>query len=158
VQFDRGVPTVIDRVIQQAVLQRLQPLWDPTFSEHSYGFRAERSAHQAVEQAQAYVTDGYRFVVDIDLAKFFDRVNHDRLMARMAARVSDRRVLRLVRSYLTAGVLADGLFEASQEGTPQGGPLSPLLSNLVLDELDRELERRGHRFVRYADDCVPRTH
>jgi len=144
---------VIDRVIQQAVLQRLQPLWDPTFSEHSYGFRPERSAHQAVEQAQAYVTEGYRFVIDIDLAKFFDRVNHDRLMARMAARVSDRRVLRLVRSYLTAGVLADGLFEASQEGTPQGGPLSPLLSNLVLDELDRELERRGHRFVRYADDC-----
>jgi len=143
----------VDRVIQQAVLQRLQPLWDPTFSEHSYGFRPERSAHQAVEQAQAYVTEGYRFVVDIDLAKFFDRVNHDRLMARMAARVSDRRVLRLVRSYLTAGVLADGLFEASQEGTPQGGPLSPLLSNLVLDELDRELERRRHRFVRYADDC-----
>jgi len=122
-----GIPTVIDRVIQQAVLQRLQPLWDPIFSEHSYGFRPERSAHQAVEQAQAYVTEGYRFVVDIDLAKFFDRVNHDRLMARMAARVSDRRVLRLVRSYLTAGVLADGLFEASQEGTPQGGPLSPLL-------------------------------
>jgi RNA-directed DNA polymerase len=144
---------VIDRVIQQAVLQRLQPLWDPTFSEHSYGFRPERSAHQAVAQAQAYVTEGYQFVVDIDLAKFFDRVNHDRLMARMAARVSDRRVLRLVRSYLTAGVLADGLFKASQEGTPQGGPLSPLLSNLVLDELDRELERRGHRFVRYADDC-----
>src|SRR5512142_442711 len=129
-----GIPTVIDRVIQQAVLQRLQPLWDPTFSEHSYGFRPGRSAHQAV-------------------AKFFYRVNHDRLMARMVARVSDRRVLRLVRSYLTAGVLADGLFESSQEGTPQGGPLSPLLSNLVLDELDRELERRGHRFVRYADDC-----
>ncbi len=148
-----GIPTVIDRVIQQAVLQRLQPLWDPTFSEHSYGFRPGRSAHQAVAQAQAYVTEGYQFVVDIDLAKFFDRVNHDRLMARMAARVFDRRVLRLVRSYLTAGVLADGLFEASQEGTPQGGPLSPLLSNLVLDELDRELERRGHRFVRYADDC-----
>ena len=153
-----GIPTVIDRVIQQAVLQRLQPLWDPTFSEHSYGFRPERSAHQAVAQAQAYVTKGYQFVVDIDLAKFFDRVNHDKLMARMAARVPDRRVLRLVRSYLTAGVLADGLFEASQEGMPQGGPLSPLLSNLVLDELDRELERRGHRFVRYADDCVPRTH
>src|ERR1700760_1910284 len=148
-----GIPTVTDRVIQQAVLQRLQPLWDPTFSEHSYGFRPGRSAHQAGAQAQAHVTEGYRFVVDIDLAKFFDRVNHDRLMAGMAARVSDRRVLRLVRSYLTAGVLADGLFEASQEGTPQGGPLSPLLSNLALDELDRELERRGHRFVRYADDC-----
>src|SRR6266700_6296960 len=148
-----GIPTVIDRVIQQAVLQRLQPRWDPTFSEHSYGFRPGRSAHQAVAQAQAYVIDGYRFVVDIDLAKFFDRVNHDRLMAAVAARVSDRRVLRLIRGYLTAGVLDGGLFEESREGTPQGGPLSPLLSNLVLDELDRELERRGHRFVRYADDC-----
>jgi RNA-directed DNA polymerase len=148
-----GIPTVIDRVIQQAVLQRLQPQWDPTFSEHSYGFRPGRSAHQAVAQAQAYVIEGYRFVVDIDLAKFFDRVNHDRLMARVAARVSDRRVLRLLRGYLTAGVLDGGLFEESREGTPQGGPLSPLLSNLVLDELDRELERRGHRFVRYADDC-----
>jgi len=150
---DLGIPTVIDRVIQQAVLQQLQPLWDPTFSEHSYGFRPGRSAHQAVAQAQAYVSQGHRIVVDIDLAKFFDRVNHDRLMAAVAARVSDRRVLRLIRSYLTAGVLANGLFEASREGTPQGGPLSPLLSNLVLDELDRELEHRGHRFVRYADDC-----
>jgi RNA-directed DNA polymerase len=148
-----GIPTVIDRVIQQAVLQRLQPRWDPTFSEHSYGFRPGRSAHQAVAQAQAYVIEGYRFVVDIDLAKFFDRVNHDRLLAAVAARVSDRRVLRLIRGYLTAGVLDGGLFEESREGTPQGGPLSPLLSNLVLDELDRELERRGHRFVRYADDC-----
>ena len=148
-----GIPTVIDRVIQQAVLQRLQPQCDPTFSEHSYGFRPGRSAHQAVAQAQAYVIEGYRFVVDIDLAKFFDRVNHDRLMAAVAARVSDRRVLRLIRGYLTAGVLDGGLFEESREGTPQGGPLSPLLSNLVLDELDRELERRGHRFVRYADDC-----
>jgi len=148
-----GIPTVIDRVIQQAVLQRLQPQWDPTFSEHSYGFRPGRSAHQAVAQAQAFVIAGYRFVVDIDLAKFFDRVNHDRLMAAVAARVSDRRVLRLIRGYLRAGVLNGGLFEESGEGTPQGGPLSPLLSNLVLDELDRELERRGHRFVRYADDC-----
>jgi RNA-directed DNA polymerase len=148
-----GIPTVIDRVIQQAILQRLQPLWDPTFSSASYGFRPGRSAHQAVAQAQAYVIEGYRFVVDIDLAKFFDRVNHDRLMAAVAARVSDRRLLRLIRSYLTAGVLDNGLFEDSREGTPQGGPLSPLLSNLVLDELDRELERRGHRFVRYADDC-----
>lgn len=148
-----GIPIVIDRVIQQAVLQRLQPLWDPTFSEHSFGFRPGRSAHQAVAQAQAYVIAGYQFVVDLDLAKFFDRVNHDRLMAAVAARVSDRRILRLIRRYLTAGVLNNGLFEASREGTPQGGPLSPLLSNLVLDELDRELERRGHRFVRYADDC-----
>jgi RNA-directed DNA polymerase len=150
---DLGIPTVIDRVIQQAVLQQLQPLWDLTFSEHSYGFRPGRSAHQAVAQAQAYVSQGYRIVVDIDLAKFFDRVNHDRLMAAVAVRLSDRRVLRLLRSYLTAGVLADGVVAASREGTPQGGPLSPLLSNLVLDELDRELERRGHRFVRYADDC-----
>ena len=148
-----GIPTVIDRVIQQALLQRLQPQWDPTFSEHSYGFRPGRSAHQAVAQAQAYVIEGYWFVVDLDLAKFFDRVNHDRLMAAVAERVSDRRVLRLIRGYLTAGVLDGGLFEESREGTPQGGPLSPLLSNLVLDELDRELDRRGHRFVRYADDC-----
>jgi len=148
-----GIPTVIDRMIQQAILQQLQPLWDPTFSEHSYGFRPGRSAHQAVAQTQAYVIEGYRFVVDIDLAKFFDRVNHDRLMAAVAARVADRRLLRLIRSFLTAGVLNNGVFEDSREGTPQGGPLSPLLSNLVLDELDRELERRGHRFVRYADDC-----
>src|SRR3954465_5290858 len=148
-----GIPTVIDRMIQQAVLQRPQPLGAPTFSEHSYGFRPGRSAHQAVAQAQAYVIDGYRFVVDIDLAQFFDRVNHDRLVAAVAARVSDRRVLRLIRSYLTAGVLDNGLFESSREGAPQGGPLSPLLSNLVLDELDRELGGRGHRFVRYADDC-----
>jgi RNA-directed DNA polymerase len=148
-----GIPTVLDRVIQQAVLQQLQPLWDPTFSQHSYGFRPGRSAHQAVRQAQAHVLAGYGYVVDIDLAKFFDRVNHDRLMTAVAARLSDRRVLRLIRSFLTAGVLCNGLVEVSLEGTPQGGPLSPLLSNLVLDELDRELERRGHRFVRYADDC-----
>src|SRR5215831_2154440 len=150
---DLGIPTAIDRVIQQAVLQRLQPLWDPTFSEHSFGFRPGRSAHQAVAKAQSFVAEGHRFVVDIDLSKFFDRVNHDRLMARLAARVTDRRVLVLIRSFLTAGVMDEGVFEASEEGTPQGGPLSPLLSNIVLDELDRELERRGHRFVRYADDC-----
>jgi len=148
-----GIPTVIDRVIQQAVLQRLQPLWDPTFSEYSFGFRPGRNAHQAVARAQAYVIEGYGHVVDIDLAKFFDRVDHDRLMARIAARVGDPRVLRLIRGFLRAGVLDGGTFEESWEGTPQGGPLSPLLSNLVLDELDRELERRGHRFVRYADDC-----
>ncbi len=150
---DLGIPAVIDRVIQQAVLQQLQPLWDPTFSEHSYGFRPGRSAHQAVAQAQAYVAAGFNYVVDLDLAKFFDRVNHDRLMAAVAARIPDRRVLRLIRSYLTAGVLHGGLVEASKAGVPQGGPLSPLLSNLVLDELDQELERRGHRFARYADDC-----
>ena len=153
-----GIPCVVDRVIQQAILQRLQPLWDPTFSEHSYGFRPGRSAHQAVAQAQAYVIEGHHFVVDLDLAKFFDRVHHDRLVAAVAARISDRRVVRVIRAYLTAGVLDGGLFEESREGVPQGGPLSPLLSNLVLDELDRELERRGHRFVRYADDCVPRTY
>src|SRR3954451_24153478 len=148
-----GIPTVLDRLIQQAILQVLQGRWDPTFSEYSYGFRPGRSPHQAVAQAQSYVVAGYQFVVDIDLAKFFDRVHHDRGIAAVAARVSDRRLLRLIRPYLTVGVLDNGLFEASLEGVPQGGPLSPLLSNLVLDELDRELERRGHRFVRYADDC-----
>ena len=136
-----GIPTVIDGVIQQAILLELQPLWDPTFSEHSYGFRPGRSAHQAVAQAQAYIIEGYRLVVDIELAKFLDRVNHDRLMAAVAVRVTDRRLLRLIRNYLTAGALDDGLVEDRREGTPQGGPLSPLLSNLVLDELDRELER-----------------
>jgi RNA-directed DNA polymerase len=131
-------------------------LGDPTFSEHSYGFRPGRSAHQAVAQAQADITEGYRFVVDSDLAKFFDRVNHDRLMARVAARISDRRVLRVIRSYLTARVLNNGLLEDSREGTRQGGPLSPLLLNLVLDELDHEIEGRGQRFVRCADDCTDR--
>jgi RNA-directed DNA polymerase len=148
-----GIPTVIDRVIQQAILQRLQPAWDATFSTASYGFRPGRSAHEAVTAAQAYVAAGYEFVVDIDLAKFFDRVNHDRLMARVAERISDKRVLRLIRAFLTAGALDGGVFEHSREGAPQGGPLSPLLSNLVLDELDRELERRRLAFVRYADDC-----
>ncbi|MDA1095004.1 MAG: group II intron reverse transcriptase/maturase [Acidobacteria bacterium] len=147
-----GVPCVVDRLIQQAVLQVLQPQWDPTFSEHSYGFRPGRSAHQAVAQAQAYIADGYDVVVDLDLEKFFDRVNQDRLMARVAGRVSDKRVLTLIRACLRAGVLEDGLVRPTEEGTPQGGPLSPLLSNLVLDELDKELERRGHRFCRYADD------
>jgi RNA-directed DNA polymerase len=148
-----GIPTVIDRMIQQAILQRLQPEWDATFSEHSFGFRPGRSAHQAVAAAQAYVMAGHEHVVDIDLAKFFDRVDHDRLMAQVAKRVADKRVLRLIRGFLTAGALDNGTFEDSREGTPQGGPLSPLLSNLVLDELDRELERRGLAFVRYADDC-----
>jgi RNA-directed DNA polymerase len=148
-----GVPTVLDRFIQQAVLQVLQKRWDETFSEHSYGFRPGRSAHQAVARAQQYVTEGYGWVVDLDLEKFFDRVCHDQLMARIAKRVSDKRMLKLIRGFLTAGVMEDGLVSAVDEGTPQGGPLSPLLSNIVLDELDRELERRGHRFVRYADDC-----
>jgi RNA-directed DNA polymerase len=148
-----GIPTVLDRFVQQAVLQVLQPRWDPTFSEHSYGFRPERSAHQAVTKAQQYVAEGYAWVVDLDLEKFFDRVNHDRLMAAVARRVSDKRMLKLIRSLLTAGVMELGLVSPIDEGTPQGGPLSPLLSNLILDEFDRELEKRGHRFVRYADDC-----
>src|SRR6201988_1119926 len=148
-----GVPCVVDRLIQQAVLQVLQERWDPTFSEHSYGFRPGRSAHQAVVQAQRYVAEGYSVVVDIDLEKFFDRVNHDSLMARVAARLSDKRVLKLIRAFLNAGVMEGGLVRPVDEGTPQGGPLSPLLSNLVLDDLDKELSRRGHRFCRYADDC-----
>jgi RNA-directed DNA polymerase len=148
-----GVPCVVDRLIQQALLQVLQRRWDPTFSEHSYGFRPGRSAHQAVAQAQAYIAEGYNWVVDIDLEKFFDRVNHDRLMARVAERVADKRVLKIIRAFLNAGVMEDGLVRPIDEGTPQGGPLSPLLSNVVLDELDKELEHRGHRFCRYADDC-----
>jgi len=148
-----GVPCVVDRLIQQAVLQVLQERWDPTFSEHSYGFRPGRSAHQAVAQAQRYVAEGYNFVVDLDLERFFDRVNHDCLMARVAARISDKRVLKLIRAFLNAGVMEDGLVLPVDEGTPQGGPLSPLLSNIMLDDLDKELTRRGHRFCRYADDC-----
>ena len=148
-----GIPTVLDRFIQQAVMQVLQGRWDPTFSEHSYGFRPQRSAHQAVAKAQQYIAEGHRWVVDIDLEKFFDRVNHDRLMAAIARRVGDKRMLKLIRAFLESGVMENGLVSPVDEGTPQGGPLSPLLSNLVLDELDRELERRQHRFVRYADDC-----
>src|SRR5215468_3374516 len=148
-----GVPCVVDRLIQQAVLQVLQEQWDPTFSKHSYGFRPGRSAHQAVAQAQRYVAAGYSVVVDLDLEKFFDRVNHDRLMARVAARMTDKRVLKLIRAFLKSGVMEDGLVSPVDEGTPQGGPLSPLLSNLVLDDLDKELARRGLRFCRYADDC-----
>jgi RNA-directed DNA polymerase len=147
-----GIPTVLDRFVQQALLQVLQRNWDPTFSEHSYGFRPKRSARQAVTKAQQYIADGYRTVVDFDLEKFFDRVNHDKLMGQVAKRITDKRMLKLIRAFLNAGVMEGGLVSQSVEGTPQGGPLSPLLSNLVLDELDRELEGRGHRFVRYADD------
>jgi group II intron reverse transcriptase/maturase len=147
-----GIPTVLDRFIQQALLQVLQPLFDPTFSDASYGFRPGRSAHDAVRRSQAYVQEGRSFVVDIDLEKFFDRVNHDILMGRLAKRIADRHVLRLIRRYLNAGVLANGVVIEREEGTPQGGPLSPLLANVLLDEVDKELERRGHAFVRYADD------
>jgi RNA-directed DNA polymerase len=148
-----GIPTVLDRLIQQAVMQVLQAEWDPTFSETSFGFRPKRSAHQAVERAQAYIASGYTVVVDIDLEKFFDRVNHDILMGLIAKRVADKRILKLIRGFLTAGAMEGGLVSPTEEGTPQGGPLSPLLSNLMLDVLDKELEKRGHRFVRYADDC-----
>jgi len=148
-----GIPTVVDRFIQQAMLQVLQKRWDPTFSDHSFGFRPGRSAHGAVARAQEYVAAGYGFVVDLDLEKFFDRVNHDKLMGRIAQRIGDKRCLKLIRAFLNAGVMENGLVSSTEEGTPQGGPLSPLLSNIVLDDLDRELERRGHRFVRYADDC-----
>src|SRR5262245_57860686 len=148
-----GIPTALDRFIQQAMLQVLQGDWDASFSEHSYGFRPSRTAHQAIAKAQEYINAGWETVVDIDLEKFFDRVNHDVLMSRVARRVADKRVLKLIRAYLNSGVLENGLVSPTDEGTPQGGPLSPLLSNLLLDEWDRELERRGHRFVRYADDC-----
>jgi RNA-directed DNA polymerase len=148
-----GIPTVLDRFIQQAVMQVLQADWDRTFSEHSFGFRPRHSAHQAVARAQEYIAAGHGIVVDIDLEKFFDRVNHDILMGLVAKRVTDKRILKLIRGFLTAGALADGLVSPTEEGTPQGGPLSPLLSNLMLDVLDKELEKRGHRFVRYADDC-----
>ncbi|PYX10283.1 MAG: group II intron reverse transcriptase/maturase [Acidobacteria bacterium] len=148
-----GIPMVLDRFIQQAVMQVLQGKWDRTFSEHSHGFRPQRSAHQAVAKAQQYIAEGKRWVVDLDLEKFFDRVNHDKLMAAIARRVNDKRMLRLLRAFLESGVMENGLVSPVEEGTPPGGPLSPLLSNLVLDELDRELEWRQHRFVRYADDC-----
>jgi RNA-directed DNA polymerase len=148
-----GIPTVLDRFIQQAIMQVLQKYWDKRFSEHSYGFRPGRSAHQAISRSQQYVEQGYCWVVDIDLEKFFDRVNHDRLMSKLAKRIPDKRLLKIIRAFLNAGVMENGLVSVTTEGTPQGGPASPFLSNIVLDELDRELERRGHRFVRYADDC-----
>jgi RNA-directed DNA polymerase len=148
-----GIPTVVDRLIQQALHQVLQPIFEPTFSEASYGFRPGRNAHQVLRRAQQYVASGKRWVVDIDLEKFFDRVNHDLLMSKLAAKIGDARVLTLIRRYLEAGMMADGLMQPRTEGTPQGGPLSPLLSNILLTALDRELERRGHAFCRYADDC-----
>lgn len=148
-----GIPCVVDRLIQQATLQILQGEWDKMFSKHSYGFRPRRRAHQAIAEAQTYLKQGHEWVVDIDLEKFFDRVNHDRLMSALAQEIEDKRMLKLIRAFLNAGVMENGLVSPSEEGTPQGGPLSPLLSNIVLDELDRELESRGHRFVRYADDC-----
>jgi RNA-directed DNA polymerase len=147
-----GIPTVLDQFIQQALLQVLTPIFDPTFSPSSYGFRPGRSAHQAVQQAKKYIAEGYEWIVDIDLDKFFDRVNHDILMGRLAKRIEDKRILRLIRRYLQVGIMVHGVVQERWEGTPQGGPLSPLLSNLLLDELDKELERRGHRFCRYADD------
>ena len=148
-----GIPTVVDRFIQQAILQVLGPRFDPTFSQQSYGFRPKRSAHDAVVQAQRFVNEGRRFVVDVDLEKFFDRVNHDVLMGRLAKRIEDKRLLGLIRRYLEAGMMANGIATERHEGTPQGGPLSPLFANVLLDEVDKELERRGHAFVRYADDC-----
>jgi RNA-directed DNA polymerase len=148
-----GIPTVVDRLLQQALHQVLQPIFEPTFSAASYGFRPGRNAHQALRQARQYVAQGKRWVVDMDLEKFFDRVNHDLLMSKLAAKIGDVRVLSLIRRYLQAGMMADGLVQPRTEGTPQGGPLSPLLSNILLTELDRELERRGHAFCRYADDC-----
>jgi group II intron reverse transcriptase/maturase len=148
-----GIPTVTDRLIQQAIAQVLSKVYDPTFSENSYGFRPNRSAHDAVRKAKEYIRDGHRWVVDMDLEKFFDKVNHDRLMSTLAKRIQDKPLLKLIRKYLQSGVMINGVVSSTLEGTPQGGPLSPLLSNIVLDELDKELERRGHKFVRYADDC-----
>ena len=151
-----GIPTVLDRLIQQAIAQVLTPMFEAVFSPYSYGFRPGRSAHQAVQKSQEYIREGYDWVVDIDLEKFFDRVNHDMLMARVARVLKDKRVLKLIRAYLNSGVMLNGVVMDTKEGTPQGGPLSPLLSNIMLSDLDRELERRGHKFVRYADNCAPR--
>lgn len=151
--YETSVPTVLDRFIQQALLQVLQPMLDPEFSEHSHGFRPGHRAHDAVIEAQRYIQDGRKWVVDVDLEQFFDRVNHDVLMGKLAKRIGDRCVLGLIRRYLNAGILANGVAVERYEGTPQGGPLSPLLANVLLDEVDKELERRGHAFIRYADDC-----
>jgi RNA-directed DNA polymerase len=149
-----GIPTVIDRLLQQALSQALTPHYDPTFSDSSFGYRPKRSAHQALDRAKAHIGAGHRWVVDVDLEKFFDRVNHDVLMSRLARRIKDKRILKLIRRFLQAGIMEDGVVSPRVEGTPQGSPLSPLLSNILLDEWDKELERRGHRFVRYADDCT----
>jgi RNA-directed DNA polymerase len=157
-QRQLGIPTVVDRLVQQAILQVLTPLLDPTFSNSSYGFRPGRGAHDALAAARRYVDEGRTIVVDVDLERFFDRVNHDILMARLARRVADKRLLRIVRRFLEAGLMQDGVCVTRHEGTPQGGPLSPLLANLLLDDWDRELERRGHRFCRYADDCNVYVH
>ena len=148
-----GIPTVVDRMIQQAIAQVLSPIFEKEFSKHSYGFRPGCNAHQAIEQAEQYINEGYKVVIDLDLEKFFDRVNHDKLMYLVAKRITDRRLLKLIRAYLESGVMLGGLVSPSREGTPQGGPLSPMLSNVMLHELDKELEKRGHRFCRYADDC-----
>ena len=152
-----GVPTVLDRLIQQAIAQALVPVFDPHFSERSYGFRPGRSAGEAVQEARGYMSAGLEWVVDVDLERFFDRVQHDALLARVARKVADKRLLRLIRRYVEAGVMVNGVKQSNREGTPQGSPLSPLLANIMLDDLDRELERRGHHFIRYADDSVPRT-
>jgi group II intron reverse transcriptase/maturase len=149
-----GIPTVVDRLIQQALSQTLMPHYDPTFSDSSFGYRPKRSAHQALDRAKEHIGAGHRWVVDVDLEKFFDRVNHDVLMSRLARRIKDKRILKLIRRFLQAGIMEDGVVSPRVEGTPQGSPLSPLLSNILLDEWDKELERRGHRFVRYADDCT----
>ncbi|MFS0752811.1 group II intron reverse transcriptase/maturase [Oceanobacillus sp. 1P07AA] len=148
-----GIPTVTDRFIQQAIAQVLHTIFDPTFSEHSYGFRPNRRGHDAVRKARGFIKEGYRWVIDMDLEKFFDKVNHDKLMGVLAKRIKDKELLRLIRKYLQSGVMINGIVVSSEEGTPQGGPLSPLLSNIILDDLDKELEERGLRFVRYADDC-----
>lgn len=148
-----GIPTALDRLIQQALLQVMTPIFDPDFSPCSFGFRPGKRAHDAVKQAQKYIQEGYNWVVDMDLEKFFDRVNHDMLMARVARKVKDKRILKLIRAYLNAGVMINGITKETVEGTPQGGPLSPLLANILLDDLDKELTKRGHKFVRYADDC-----